>query len=187
MLMQSCTTGVGSGIVILMELLQLIQGIAGLGIVGATTAYIYRVIEGKSQRQREKKGLLRMLLVEIEENERVLRGFTARPAFIVNAPAGYLRWSVWADVRARLSQLIEDEDKLGDLARCYNMVEQIEAFRLIGEDKLNQQDVIDQIDSKLSDARDRCQVAAQHIGSHLPEAAGSRLPPSDKRALGSEE
>jgi len=45
--------------------------------------------EERERRQTEMQGLLRMLLVEIEENERQFRGFRAREALITNAPPGH--------------------------------------------------------------------------------------------------
>lgn len=139
-------------------------------------------LEAHTRRRTEMKGLLRMLLVEIEENERQFRAFRTHPFFITNAPPGCLRWGVCEDTRVRLAQLLEDEEYtlLSGLARCYDMIQQIAAFRLIDRDKLGEQDVIQQIASKLPTAIDRCQTAANHIRKHVPDATGAYLPPSEK-------
>ena len=74
-----------------------VQALGGLGIFVALATLVYRVRHDWAQRKRaaeeererrktEMHGLLRMLLVEIEENERQFRGFRAREALITNAP-----------------------------------------------------------------------------------------------------
>ncbi len=81
-----------------------------------------------------------------------------------------------------MARLLEDEEDttLSDLARCYDMIQQIAAFRLIGGDKLGEQEVIQQIDSKLPTAIDRGQTAAKHRRKHVPNATGAYLPPSEQ-------
>lgn len=171
---------------------QAVQALGGLGILGVLITLLIGVwrdrarrrreaLEAQTRRRTEMEGLLRMLLVEIEENERQFRAFRTYPTFITDAPPGYLRWGVWEDTRVRLAQLLEDEkDTLSDLARCYDMSQQIAAFRLIDRDKRGEQDVIQQIDSKLPAAIDRCQTAAEHIRKHVPDATGAYLPSSQK-------
>jgi len=167
------------------------QALGGLGIFGALATLVYGVWRERTQRKRaaeeererrktEMQGLLRMLLVEIEENERQFRGFREREARITNAPPGYLRWGVWEDARVRLAQLLEEEDALSDLARCYDMIQQIEAFRHIDRDRLEEQEVIKEINEKLPSAIERCQTAAKYIREQVPDATGASLPPSDK-------
>ncbi len=109
-----------------------------------------------------------------------------------SGPSGYIRSSYqcatglpamgWGRHQVRLAQLLEDEEDttLSDLARCSDMIQQIAALRLIGRDKLGEQDVIQQIDSKLPTAIDRCQTGAKHVRKHVPNATGAHLLPSEK-------
>jgi hypothetical protein len=171
-----------------------IQTIGGLGILGTLVTLAYGAWQDRTQRKRaaeeererrktEMQGLLRMLLVEIEENQCQFRGFQAREAMITNAPPGYLRWEVWRDARVRLAQLLEEEDALSDLARCYDMIQQIEAFRHIDRGRLEEQEVIKEINKKLPTAIDRCKTAAKHIREQVPDATETYLPPSSTSYL----
>ncbi len=153
----------------------IVQTIAGLGILSAVIVYFLKQSGDKKQRRLEKEGLLRMLLVEVEENERMFEGFRARPIAITNLPSGYLRWKIWEDTRVRLAQLLKEEQSLEDIARCYNMVQQIEAFRLT--DRVEEKDIVQEVNDRLPDAIDRCQTATEHIRKYVPDAVGAYLPP----------
>ena len=170
------------------------QGIGQLGIAGAVIAAVIRVwwemkqarersarqaTEEEARRRRELEGLLRMLLVEIEENERQFQAFKERPILITKAPPSYLRWGIWEDVRTRVAQLLEDEAVLSDIARCYDMIQQIAAFRLLPEDVIEEQNLIQEINSQLPKAKERCETAADHIRRYVPEATGANLPRSE--------
>jgi hypothetical protein len=116
--------------------------------------------------------------VEIEQNERYLRSYRIHPGLITKAPQGS-KWGTWEGSRTRLAQLLKDEHSLSELAHCYDMIEQIEVFRHIDEDKMEEQEVIKQIESKIPTAVNRCQRAAKLIREHVPDALGAYLPPSE--------
>src|SRR5829696_6418106 len=103
----------------------------GGALVGAWGTHLPSLWRNKKQDEREKNGLLRMLLVEIKQNQDLLEAFKDQRVYIINAPPGSLRWGVWEDARTRLAQLLEEEHALEDMAKCYEMIQQIEAFRLV--------------------------------------------------------
>jgi hypothetical protein len=159
----------------LVELSPLVPVGAAIGgaLVGAWGTHLLSLWRNKKQDEREKNGLLRMLLVEIRQNQDLLEAFKDQRVYIINAPPGILRWGVWEDARTRLAQLLEEEHALEDMAKCYEMIQQIEAFRLIDSDRLEDQEegVIQQVEKHLDTAIGRCQVAAKHIQEYVPKAA----------------
>ena len=157
------------------EVSQALQVFGGLGVLGATVAYMLKTWGDWRQRRRERRGLLRLLLVEIEQNERQLRAFRTLPDWITDAPVGYLRSDAWEGARLRLAELLENEEVFSDIAQCYDIVLQIQSYRTdLGS--RSKKEVRDNLQDYILKAIDRSQKAAKHIRRSLPKGQGAYLP-----------
>ncbi len=145
-------------------------------VLGAVIVYLLGEWGDRRQRKRELKGLLRILDIEIAANERLIRLFDERPAWINRAPDHSLQSRVWEDARVRLAYLLKNHKQFDDIARYYGNIQAVEEYRLLdtGGEEHNQQRVNQQLRLllELSD------VAREHIRQHVPDASVGTPPQS---------
>jgi hypothetical protein len=109
-----------------------VEWVPAAAIVGAAAAYIVREFEAWRSRRRELKGLLRLLSVEIEYNEHLLRVFEEYPRAIGEVAAGAgLLTRAWEENRERIAQLIKHSEDLQYLADYFMNVDVFEKGRLV--------------------------------------------------------
>jgi len=158
--------------------------ILGLVVLGAVIVYLLGEWGERKQRNRELKGLLRILDTEIAANERLLRIFDERPAWITRGPDHSLQSRAWEDARVRLAYLLRNRKQFDDIARYYGNIQAVEGYRLLDtgaatpDEEHRQQRVKQQLRLllELSD------VASRHIGKHVPDTlVGTPLPYPDER------
>lgn len=145
--------------------------ILSLLVLGAVMVYLLGEWGDRRQRKRELKGLLRILDIEIAANERLIRIFDERPAWISRAPDHSLQSRVWEDARVRLAYLLKSHEQFDDIAQYYGNIQAVEEYRLLdtgaeSSEEHNQQRVNQQLHLllELSD------VAREHIRKHVPDA-----------------
>jgi hypothetical protein len=116
---------------------QLIQWIPA-GVIGAAAvAYSFRAYEAWQARQRELKGLLRLLAVEIAYNEQVFKHLEEYPEATGQLAEGAgLQTRAWEENRARIAELIKDSDDLQHFADYFMNVAVVEKERLVGQEKV---------------------------------------------------
>lgn len=91
-----------------------------LGFIGALVTFGMREWFDRRRRVRERRGLLTMLDLEAEQNERQLVEFEHDRTYILRAPAHSLSTKFWEDCRARLSHLLKKEE-FADLLKYYTV------------------------------------------------------------------
>lgn len=104
--------------------------VLGLGILGALVAYALRANADRIQRKRERKGLLRLLAVEVYHNDMALSGFEKDLQLITIQSVPGTSTKVWEDIRVRLSQLLKEENQFADIATYYDTLQAVDASRL---------------------------------------------------------
>jgi hypothetical protein len=147
--------------------------ILSLVVLGAVIVYLLGEWGDRRQRKRELKGLLQILDIEIAANERLIRIFDARPAWITRAPDHSLQSRAWEDARVRLAHLLKNRKQFDDIARYYGTIQAVEGYRLLdtravaSDEEHRQQRVKQQLRLmlELSDA------AKGHIRKHVPDAS----------------
>jgi hypothetical protein len=111
-----------------------IEWIPGAAIVvaavAAASAYILREVEAGRSRKRELKGLLRLLAVEVEYNETVLKVMAKTPDLIGGLPGASLHAQAWEENRGRIAQLLKQGQDFQDLADYFMNVAAFEKYRL---------------------------------------------------------
>lgn len=143
-----------------------------LVVLGAVIVYLLGEWEDRRQRKRELKGLLRILDTEIAANERLLRIFDERPAWITRAPDHSLQIRAWEDARVRLAYLLKNRKQFEDIARYYGNIQAVEEYRLldtgvVSSDEEHKQQRVKQQLRLLLELSD---VASGHIRKHVPDA-----------------
>jgi hypothetical protein len=140
-------------------------------IVGAAIAYIFREIEAARSRKRERKGLLRLLAVEIEFNETVLEEITETPIVLSELPGASLHTQAWEENRGRIAQLLKRGEDFQDLADYFMNVAAFEKYRLEG---LREEDVkqhtellLGHISALLKQGEDAMQVVIRGTGGKV--------------------
>ncbi len=153
--------------------------VLSLLVLGAVIVYLVGEWGDRRQRRRELKGLLRILDIEIAANERLVRIFDERPAWISRAPDHALQSRVWEDTRVRLAYLLKNHKQFDGIARYYGNIQAVEEYRLLdtgaeASEEHNQQRVNQQLRLllELSD------VAREHIRQHVPDAPVGTPPQS---------
>jgi len=80
------------------------------------------------QRRRERRGLLTLLDLETDHNDRQFTAYEQDSTWIVRAPDHTLSIRMWEATIVRLSQLLEEEE-FADLLKYYDSIFQINGFR----------------------------------------------------------
>jgi hypothetical protein len=114
------------------DLSEVVQWIPGVAIVAAAGAYFFREVEAWRSRKRERKGLLRLLAVEIEYNENVLEAFKNSRSHPGEHPQG-LHTQAWQENRGRIAQLLKRGEDFGRLADYFMNVANFEEYRRSGQ------------------------------------------------------
>jgi hypothetical protein len=110
-----------------------LQWIPVAAIATAAVAYIFREIEDWRSRKRERKGLLRLLAVEIEYNKDILEAFK-NPRLAPGEHPQVLHTHAWEENRSRIAQLLERGDDFGDLADYFMNIASFEEYRRSGQE-----------------------------------------------------
>jgi hypothetical protein len=110
-----------------------IEWIPGAAIVVAAVAYFFREFEAWRSRKRERKGLLRLLAVEIEYNEHILEAFKNSRSHPGEHPP-VLHTRAWQENRGRIAQLLKRGEDFGDLADYFMNVANFEGYRRSGQE-----------------------------------------------------
>ena len=97
-------------------------------LVGASVSFGLREYFDWRRRVRERRGLLTLLDLETDQNERQLISFKGDPAWITRAPANSFNSKFWEESRARLSQLLKKEE-FADLLKYYEAIRVIDGAR----------------------------------------------------------
>jgi hypothetical protein len=115
------------------DLSEVVQWIPGAAIVVAAVAYFFREFEAARSRKRERKGLLRLLAVEIEYNKDILEAFKNSQSHPENYPQ-VLHTRAWEENRGRIAQLLKRGEDFGCLADYFMNVANFEEYRLKGQE-----------------------------------------------------
>jgi hypothetical protein len=131
----------------------------------------------EDQRRRERTGLLTLLDLESDQNDRQLTAYEQDSTWIVRAPDHTLSIRMWEATMVRLSQLLEKEEKFADLLKYYESIFQINGFRQNGDESavLRQQTVM----QGLPQLREQGNKAMAVIRKYVPEEALQGTPLKD--------
>jgi hypothetical protein len=93
----------------------LLTGGLGLGalvgaLAGAAATHLLAETRRQRQKDREKAGLLRLVLIELRMNELVLQEVRDGPNLVLEGRKGMLSQKAWESVRVRLAHLLPKED-----------------------------------------------------------------------------
>ena len=113
---------------------EVLQWIPAAAIVAAAGAYSFREFEAWRSRKRELKGLLRLLAVEIEYNEEILKAFKNSRSDPGEHPQ-VLHTQAWEENRSRIAQLLKRGEDFGYLADYFMNVATFEEHRLRGQEE----------------------------------------------------
>jgi hypothetical protein len=141
-------------------------------VLGAVIVYLLGEWGDRRQRRRELKGLLRILDTEIAANERLLRIFEERPAWITRAPDHSLQSRAWEDARVRLAHLLKNRKQFDDIARYYANIQAVEGYRLLdtGAEASDEEHRQQRVNQQLRLLLELSDVARTHIRKHVPDA-----------------
>jgi hypothetical protein len=179
------------------SLSQVLETLAGFGIVGALTTIAVAAVNiavnirrdrdqhqkdlerELERRRRELTGLLRLLDIETGfYHELRLAEFEESPAGITRLPAPYFRTKDWDAVKLQLSQLL-DSTQFADFIRYYTNVESMNQYRLdLAEPTARRQA---QVQASLPNLREQNSLVRSHILEHLPDEtheAGTTVTPA---------
>ncbi len=148
----------------------LVGALLSLAVFSAVVIYLFGEWGDRRQRKRELKGLLKILDIEIAGNKRQLLIFDEYPVWITRAPSHSLQTRAWEDIRARLADLMKNDDQFNDIAKYYANIQAIDRYRL-GDtatetsEEYRQQRVKEQLRLllELSD------IARKHIRKYVPD------------------
>jgi hypothetical protein len=131
----------------------------------------------EDQRRRERTGLLTLLDLETDQNDRQLTAHEQDSTWIVRAPDHTLSIRMWEATMVRLSQLLEEEEEFVDLLKYYESIFQINGFRQNGDESavLRQQTVM----QGLPQLREQSNKAMAVIRKYVPEEALQGTPLKD--------
>ncbi len=94
--------------------MSVLEGLAGAGIVGAAFAFVTRevaqAIRDSRQRQRELRGLMRILWSELLFNSQTVTFLAGNPQRIMAKELPELENGAWKDHGGRMAQLLPAED-----------------------------------------------------------------------------
>lgn len=123
----------------------------------------------EDQRRRERTGLLTLLDLETDQNDRQLTAHEQDSTWIVRAPDHTLSIRMWEATMVRFSQLLEEEEEFVDLLKYYESIFQINGFRQNGDESavLRQQTVM----QGLPQLREQSNKAMAVIRKYVPEEA----------------
>ncbi len=149
----------------------IVGALLSLAVFVAVIVYLLGEWGDRRQRKKELKGLLKILDIEIAGNKRQLLIFDEYPVWITRAPDHSLQTRAWEDIRARLADLLRNDEQFSDIAKYYGNIQAIDRYRLgdIGtetSEEHRQQRVKEQLRLllELSD------IATGHIRKHVPDA-----------------
>ena len=97
-------------------------------LIGSLAAYVLRKIEELRRRQRELRGLCRLLDVETGYNEEILNTYSERPDQVADPYRRRLSTRAWDKTSVRLTQLLKDDELLEDLAEYYEEIRAIAEY-----------------------------------------------------------
>jgi hypothetical protein len=131
----------------------------------------------EDQRRRERTGLLTLLDLETDQNDRQLTAYEQDSTWIVRAPDHTLSIRMWEATMVRLSQLLEEEEDFADLLKYYESIFQINGFRQNGDESavLRQRTVM----QGLPQLREQSNKAMAVIRKYVPEEALQGTPLKD--------
>jgi hypothetical protein len=168
------------------DLSGLVQWIPVTAIVGAAGAYIFREVEAWRSRKRERKGLLRLLAVEIEYNGAIFNAITETPIVISELPGTSLHTQAWEENRGRIAQLLKHGEDYQCLADYFMNVAAFEKYRLEGletEDVQHHSDLlVGHVSTLLDQGTDAMQVVIRGTGAKVEprvEVPALEEPPKD--------
>jgi hypothetical protein len=93
------------------------------GVIGALLVFCLGFVRELWRDERERRGILRLLLAEIEHNIEVVRTVReSRPALLGSPDLPSLRTDTWRDTRARAAQLLP-ENLLSGVEGYYSLLE----------------------------------------------------------------
>jgi hypothetical protein len=102
-------------------------------LIGSLAAYVLRKIEELRRRQRELRGLRRLLDVETGYNEEILNTYSERPEQVADPYRRRLSIRAWDKTSVRLTQLLKDDELLEDLAEYYEEIRAIAEYARYSE------------------------------------------------------
>lgn len=170
---------------VVLSILSLIVGLTFFGAmitIAVNLARDYRqrkreLQREEDQRRRERTGLLTLLDLETDQNDRQLTAYEQDSTWIVRAPDHTLSIRMWEATMVRLSQLFEEEEVFADLLKYYESIFQINGFRQNGDESavLRQQTVM----QGLPQLREQTNKAMAVIRKYVPEEALQGTPLKD--------
>lgn len=170
---------------VVLSILSLIVGLTSFGAmltIAVNLARDYRqrkreLQREEDQRRRERTGLLTLLDLETDQNDRQLTAYEQNSTWIVRAPDHTLSIRMWEATMVRLSQLLEEEEEFVDLLKYYESIFQINGFRQNGDESavLRQQTVM----QGLPQLREQSNKAMAVIRKYVPEEALQGTPLKD--------
>jgi hypothetical protein len=135
-------------------------GSLGVGaFVGAVVAHVLRERSERVKAEKEKYGLLRLLLVEMNRNKRVITDFEDEPASVVGETSLPVSTHAWDEVGVRLAQLLPG-DEFDRLAAHYEYVHDF----MVALEKFRRSYGTDQQDKELRTAKGQLKLLKNHRG-----------------------
>ncbi len=165
----------------LMWFLNVVYVVAGLGVITIAVNFVrdYRqrrreLKREDNQRRRERRGLLTLLDLETDQNDRQFTAYEQDPTWIIRAPDYTLSTRKWEATMVRLSQLLEEEEEYADLLKYYEGIFQINGFRQNTDESAfhRQQTVI----QGLPQLREQSEKAIAVIRKYVPKDALNGTP-----------
>jgi hypothetical protein len=93
-------------------------------LVGAASVHLLRELAEGRREERERRGLLHLVSIEIDHNEKQCQLLRAIPSYVFSEQIDLIKMDTWASARARLTQLLPSDD-LGRLARYYAPLQEL--------------------------------------------------------------
>ena len=93
-------------------------------LVGAASTYLLGELTQGRREEREKRGLLRLVSIEIAHNEKQCQLLRTIPSYVFSEQIDLIKMDTWASARTRLAQLLPNED-LDLLARYYASLQEL--------------------------------------------------------------
>lgn len=135
-------------------------GSLGVGaFVGAVAAHVLRERSERVKAEKEKNGLLRLLLVEMNRNKRVITDFELEPASVVGETSVPISTHAWDEAGVRLAQFLPP-DEFDRLAAHYEYVHDF----MVRLEKFRRSYGTDHQDKELSTALRQLQLLKNHRG-----------------------
>jgi hypothetical protein len=93
-------------------------------LVGAASAHLLSELTQGRREEREKRGLLRLVSIEIAHNEKRCQLLRAIPGYVFSEQIDLIKMDTWASARTRLVQLLPSDD-LGRLTSYYAPLQEL--------------------------------------------------------------